>query len=242
MKVLLSWLREYVDVPYRVDELAERLPMLGLGIESVERAGDDAVVDLEIAANRGDLMSVAGVARELAAAARTDVKAAQARVVESAAPIGELTRVEVTDATLCPRFTARMIVDVTVGPSPSWLARRLEACGIRAINNIVDVTNYVMLELGQPMHAFDYDRLVEGRLVVRMAAPGERLTTLDGVERTLDAETLVVADAERAAGIDPAQYTAFAFGLGVDRQVMVRYGIPDIRLFWDNDLRLLRQF
>ena len=201
MKVLLSWLREYVDVPYRVDELAERLPMLGLGIESVARAGDDAVFDLEIAANRGDLMSVLGVARELAAAARTDVKASQARVVESAAPIGELTRVEVTDATLCPRFTARMIADVTVGPSPSWLARRLEACGIRAINNIVDVTNYVMLELGQPMHAFDYDRLVEGRLVVRMAAPGERLTTLDGVERTLDAETLVVADAERAAGI-----------------------------------------
>jgi len=201
VKVLLSWLREYVDVPYRVDELAERLPMLGLGIESVERAGDDAVFDLEIAANRGDLMSVLGVARELAAAARTEVKAARARVVESAAPIGELTRVEVTDATVCPRFTARMIVDVTVGPSPSWLARRLEACGIRAINNIVDVTNYVMLELGQPMHAFDYDRLVEGRLVVRMAAPGERLTTLDGVERTLDAETLVVADAERAAGI-----------------------------------------
>lgn len=201
MKVLLSWLREYVEVPYGIEELEERLPMLGLGIESVERTGDDAVFDLEIAANRGDLMSVLGVARELAAAARTSVKAPPVRVSESDPVASELARVEVTDAGLCPRFTARMIVDVRVGPSPSWLARRLEACGVRRINNIVDVTNYVMLEMGQPMHAFDYDRAAGGRLVVRPARPGEHLTTLDGVERTLDAETLVVADAERAQGI-----------------------------------------
>ena len=201
MKVLLSWLREYVDVPYSVDELEERLPMLGLEIEGVERLGDDAVIDLEIAANRGDLMSVLGVARELAASARTAVRPPWPRVTEVEEPISERTRVEVRDADLCPRFTARMIVDVRVGPSPSWLARRLEACGVRAINNIVDVTNYVMLEMGQPMHAFDYDLLRSGRLVVRQARPGELLTTLDGVERTLDPQTLVVADAERAGGV-----------------------------------------
>jgi phenylalanyl-tRNA synthetase beta chain len=201
MKVLLSWLREHVEVPYSVEELEARLPMLGLGIEGIERLGDDTVIDLEIAANRGDLMSVLGVARELAASARTAVRPPSPRVAEVDEPVSERTQVEVQDTALCPRFTTRMIVDVRVGPSPSWLARRLEACGVRAINNIVDVTNYVMLEMGQPMHAFDYDLLRGGRLVVRPARPGEPLTTLDGVERTLDRQTLVVADAERAAGV-----------------------------------------
>ncbi|HXF82832.1 MAG TPA: phenylalanine--tRNA ligase subunit beta [bacterium] len=201
MKVLLSWLREYVDVPFGVDELRERLPMLGLGVEGVEQIGDDALFDLEIAANRGDLMSVLGVARELAAAARTAVRPPAPRVRETEPAIATLASVAVADAALCPRFTARMIVDVSVRPSPSWLARRLEVCGVRSINNIVDATNYVMLELGQPMHAFDYDRLAGGRLVVRAARAGERLTTLDGVARVLDPETLVVADAERAQGI-----------------------------------------
>lgn len=201
MKVLLSWLREYVEIPYSVDELLDRLPMLGLGIEGVERIGEDAVLDLEIAANRGDLMSVLGVARELAAAARTRVRPPSAQATESGPAIGELTRVEVTDAERCPRFTARMLVDARVGPSPSWLARRLEACGIRSINAVVDVTNYVMLETGQPMHAFDYDRLAGGRLVVRLARPGEHLTTLDGVDRVLDGDVMIVADAERAQGV-----------------------------------------
>lgn len=201
MKVLLSWLREYVDVPYSVEELEERLPMLGLGIEGITRAGEDAVIDLEIPANRGDLMSIRGVARELAAASRTAARFPAVTLPEDVVSIEERTAVEVTDYTLCPRFTARMIEDVRVGPSPSWLARRLESCGVRSINNIVDVTNYVMLEMGQPMHAFDCDRLTGHRLVVRLSRPGERLTTLDGVERSLDAQALVVADAERAAGI-----------------------------------------
>ena len=201
MKVPLSWLRAYVDIPSTVEELGDQLPMLGLGIEGVERRGDDTVIDLEIAANRGDLMSVLGIARELAAAARTTVRPPTPRVTEADEPLSERTQVEVQDTDLCPRFTARMIVDVRVGPSPPWLTERLEACGVRAINNIVDVTNYVMLEMGQPMHAFDYDLLRGGRLVVRHARPGEPLTTLDGVERTLDPQTLVVADAERAAGV-----------------------------------------
>jgi phenylalanyl-tRNA synthetase beta chain len=201
MKVLLSWLREYVDVPYSLRELEDRFPMLGLGIEGVERLGDDAVIDLEIPANRGDLMSMLGVARELAAAGRTAIRAPAPRPVEADEPVTEHTHVDVQDLQLCPRFTARMIVDVRVAPSPSWLTRRLETAGVRAINNIVDVTNYVMLEMGQPMHAFDYDLLRGGRLVVRRAQPGELLMTLDGVERTLDPQTLVVADAERAGGV-----------------------------------------
>ena len=201
MRILLSWVKEYVDVSFGIEELAERLPMLGIGVESVERFGDDAVLDLEIAANRGDLMSVVGVAREIAAATRGQARQPSGDPGEAVAPASELARIEVTDSVLCPRYTARMIVDVQVKPSPTWMARRLEACGIRSINNIVDVTNYIMLELGQPMHAFDYDQLAGGRIIVRRAKPGEALTTLDSVDRRLDPDTLVIADAERAVGI-----------------------------------------
>src|SRR5437867_120545 len=174
---------------------------LGIGVDGIERSGGDAVFDLEIAANRGDLMSHLGVARELAAATRTAARPPAGSLRADSAVGSDAVRVEVREPALCPRFTAALIADVTVGPPPDWMARRLEACGIRSINNVVDVTNYVMLELGQPMHAFDYDQVQEGRLVVRQATPGERLTTLDGVDRLLDPQTLVVADAGRAASI-----------------------------------------
>jgi phenylalanyl-tRNA synthetase beta chain len=201
VRVLLSWLREYVDLPWTADELAERLPMLGIGVDAVEAGGDDAVLDLEIPANRGDLMSHVGVARELAAAAGRTLRLPPAEPVREGPPTADHVRVEVHEPALCPRLTAALVTGVRVGPSPEWMARRLEACGVRSINTVVDVTNYVMLELGQPMHAFDYDRIRGGRLVVRRARPGERLVTLDGVERTLDDQVLVVADADRAVGI-----------------------------------------
>lgn len=202
MKVLVSWLREYVDIPFGIEELEDRFSMLGLGVEGVERMGrDDAVFDLEIAANRGDLMSHFGVAREIAAATRSAVRPPATEIAADGTDVSSSVRVDVREPELCPRFTAAMIVDVRVAPSPEWMARRLEACGVRSINNIVDVTNYVMLEIGQPMHAFDYDRIRGGRLVVRLAHRGETLATLDGVARTLDPQTLVVADSEHAAGI-----------------------------------------
>src|SRR2546427_5208163 len=175
--------------------------MLGIGVDGIERSGGAAVFDLEIAANRGDLMSHLGVARELAAATRTAARPPAGSLRADSAGGSCAVRVDVREPALCSRFTGALIADVTVGPSPDWMARRLEACRIRSINNVVDITNYVMLELGQPMHAFDYDRVQEGRLVVRLATPGERLTTLDGVDRLLDPQTLVVADAGRAASI-----------------------------------------
>lgn len=201
MRILLSWLREYVEVPFGIGELAERLPMLGIGVDAVERVGDDAVFDLEIPANRGDLMSMLGVAREIAAATRGAIRVPTASPTEEQTPAADLVTVNVQEPDLCPRYTGRMIVDVKIAGSPSWMARRLEACGIRSINNIVDITNYVMLEMGQPMHAFDFDRLQGGRIVVRRARAGEVLTTLDGVERRLDSETLVIADGEHAVAI-----------------------------------------
>jgi phenylalanyl-tRNA synthetase beta chain len=175
--------------------------MLGFGDSKINRARDDAVVEVEIPANRGDLMCIVGVARELAAASRRTIRLPKVDLMEDRTPVTDLVTVEVTTPELAPRYTARMIVDVQVRPSPEWMARRLEACGIRSINNIVDVTNYVMLELGQPLHAFDYDRLQGRRIVVRRARPAESMVTLDGVERRLDPDILVIADAERPVGV-----------------------------------------
>jgi phenylalanyl-tRNA synthetase beta chain len=204
MKTPLSWLRAYVDVPETPEVLAEQLPMLGLGVESVEPAAggnDDAVFDFEIASNRPDLLSLIGIAREMAAWRRRDVRLPDDALDEHDPPASMLTSVQIIDPDLCPRYVAHVITGVTVRPSPAWLTTRLEAAGVRPINNIVDATNYVMLEWGQPQHAFDLDTLTERRIVVRPAAAGETLVTLDGVTRELDPQTLVIADARRPVAL-----------------------------------------
>ncbi|MGH2375241.1 MAG: phenylalanine--tRNA ligase subunit beta [bacterium] len=209
MRVPLSWLDEYLSPEERAfaalasdpQPLLDRLAMLGFGHESPERVGDDLVLDLEIASNRPDLLSILGVAREIGAAWELDTRVPPVVANTTSPATSSVTQVSIDEPDLCPRFTAHVIDDVHVDPSPDWMQRRLELGGIRSINNIVDVTNYVMLEVGQPMHAFDLDRLEGRRLVVRRARPGERLVTLDGVERTLDAHTLVVADADRATAV-----------------------------------------
>ena len=156
----------------------------------------DVVFDLAITPNRPDAMSMVGVARELAAHFGLALSVPEPTVSESGEPTPSLVTVEVDAPDRCPRFTARCI-EVTMGPSPEWLARRLTLAGMRPISNVVDVTNYVMLERGQPLHAFDLERLPGRGLVVRMARDDERLTTLDGVERVLTAEDLLICDAER---------------------------------------------
>ncbi len=201
MRISLEWLREYVDVDVPIETLVERLHGLGLPVEGIEPEGDDTVLDIELTANRPDCMSVIGVAREVALAFGRVLRMPRPKPVEHPPAAAERVAVEIADPEGCPRFTARVIEGVRVGPSPAWVQRRLEASGVRAIANVVDITNYVMLELGQPMHAFDYDRVAGHRLVVRRATPGERLVTLDGVERTLDPEMLVVADAQRAVAL-----------------------------------------
>jgi phenylalanyl-tRNA synthetase beta chain len=201
MRVPLEWLREYVTVDVPLETLIERLHGIGLPVERIEHIGDDTVLEIELTANRPDCMSVLGVAREVAVMLGRRLRIPKPKAVTRPPAASERIAVKVDDPKGCPRFTARMIEDVRVGPSPAWAQRRLEASGVRAINNVVDVTNYVMLELGQPMHAFDYDRIAEHRLVVRRASPGERLRTLDGLDYTLDAEMLVVADARRAVSL-----------------------------------------
>lgn len=199
MRVPLAWLAEFVDVgDVSPTALAERLADAGLPVESFEAADEDTVLDIEVTPNRPDCMSVAGVAREVAL-----LLARPLRLPEGygrrlrAGPGSELPlAVEVETPEGCPRFTATLVRSVRVGPSPQWMQRRLELCGVRAINTIVDVTNYVMLEIGQPMHAFDYDRVAGRRLTVRRARPGETLQTLDGVTRRLEDDMVVIADAE----------------------------------------------
>jgi phenylalanyl-tRNA synthetase beta chain len=161
----------------------------------------DSVFTLALTPNRPDCLSHVGVAREAAALCQGRFASASTRLIEAEELTSSRTGVEVSAAERCPRYAARIVEGIAVGPSPGWLRRRLELCGIRSINNVVDATNYVLLELGHPLHAFDLDRLAEQRIVVRTAREGETLTTLDGQVRRLCAEDLVIADAERAQAL-----------------------------------------
>jgi phenylalanyl-tRNA synthetase beta chain len=207
MRLVLSWLREFVDLAAPADEIAARLGLRGFEVASVERLnGGDAVVDFEITANRPDCLSVLGLAREIATAFDLPLTLPSsdpaAAIPLARLPTGRSDRLAITveDEELCPRY-AGALAEVRMAPSPSWMADRLAAAGVRPISNIVDITNYVNLELGQPMHAFDYAGLAGAEIKVRRARNGERLKTLDGVERTLDGDMLVIADAERAQAV-----------------------------------------
>ncbi len=164
-----------------------------LGVPLARILGE-AIIDLDIKAHRGDLFSVTGVAREVSAFTGKELHLPETKVKEAAPPASKLMKLEVRAPDLCPRYTARVVRRVKVGPSPRWLAERLVLAGMRPINNIVDVTNYCMLELGQPLHAFDYDKVAEHTIIVRRANSGETLTTLDGVTRRLSDEMLLITD------------------------------------------------
>ena len=164
--------------------------------------GPETLLDLEVTWNRPDCLSVIGMAREVAALLGRPLRRPDIALNESGPAVTDLVAgVMIEDARLCPRYTARALTGVTLGPSPFWMRRRLSLSGIRAINNIVDITNYVLLECGQPLHAFDADRLSERRIVVRTARPGERMRTLDEADRALTPDTLVIADAEQPVAI-----------------------------------------
>jgi phenylalanyl-tRNA synthetase beta chain len=204
VKILVSWLRDFVDVPVGPAELGLALTHCGFELAAVEPVSsapgepEDAVLDLEITANRPDCLNVLGMAREVATRFGLPLRAPAPAPPDGGDQLPIRVTIEAPD--LCPRYAAGM-ADVRIAPSPDWMVRRLAAAGVRAINNVVDVTNYVLLELGHPLHAFDYERLADRALVIRRARPGERLTTLDGQDRELDAEMLVIADASRAQAV-----------------------------------------
>jgi len=197
MKVPMSWLKEYVDPPAVPADLAKLLVMAGVGVESVE--GD--VLDLEITANRADLLSMLGVARETGVYLRKPVRVPEIAFSEGADDVANAYKVEVAAKELCPRYTARAVTGVKVGPSPAWMVQRLEAAGVRSVNNVVDITNYVLLESGQPLHAFDAKLLRGKKIVVRRANPDEKILAIDGKEYKLTKDNLVIADAERPVAI-----------------------------------------
>lgn len=201
MKVLYNALKDFVDVKAPATDLRARLSLAGIAIDSIEDTAAGPVLDAEITSNRPDCLGHYGIARELAAIYRVPLKTVQPKVNESAEKASNATRVEIEVPDLCGRFTARVLRGVKVQPSPDWLRQRLEALGQNSINNVVDVTNYVMLELGHALHAFDFEKLAEHRIVVRRAKPGEKIRTLDGIERTLTNDMCVVCDANHAVGI-----------------------------------------
>jgi phenylalanyl-tRNA synthetase beta chain len=204
MKVLYNWLKEFVDISDPPEEIASRLALSGTNVASVENGAQGAVIDAEITSNRPDCLGMLGIARELGAIYRLPLKIPTPRPLESATGKNAgAVRVRIEAPELCGRFTARVIRGVKIQPSPAWLKERLEAVGIASISNVVDISNYVMLELGHPLHTFDYDRVRDHSIVVRRAKAGEKIRTLDGIERILDSSTSVVADGDgsRAVGI-----------------------------------------
>jgi phenylalanyl-tRNA synthetase beta chain len=223
MKVPLSWVREFVGVQASAEEIGTLMGVRGLPLEGLTPHGDDLVMDFEVHANRPDLLSVVGIAREIATAYRVPLRsegdrfsgrqpatAVPATAVPATAEAVALRTSEwkpdqsipitIEEPDLCGRYVGAT-ADVTVGPSPKWMQDRLLACGVRPISNLVDITNYVMLEIGQPMHAFDLDKMIDGKVIVRRAKPGETMTTLDGKKRTLTPDMLVIADGKNAEDI-----------------------------------------
>ncbi len=199
MNISYNWLKDLVEVDLAPQELAEKLTRVGLAVEGIHASSDDFVFDVDLTSNRGDCLSHLGVAREISVIENASLKL---KNHEEQQPRGEnQTLVSIQDADLCHRFTARIIKNVKIAPSPEWLVKRLEAVGERSINNVADITNFVMHELGQPMHSFDLNKLAENRIVVRRARNGETIKTLDEAERKLDDSMLAICDAEKPVAV-----------------------------------------
>src|SRR5436309_2892313 len=203
MKVVYNWLKDFVDVTAPPQELASRLALSGTNIAGIENGAHGAVIDAEVSSNRPDCLGHLGIAREVGAIYKLPLKSVSPKPAESAAKAGDAVNVEIQSPELCGRFTARVIRNVKIQPSPKWLKDRLEASGVATISNVVDVSNYVMLELGHPLHTFDYDKVGNHKIVVRRAKPAEKMRTLDGVERQLDPGMCMICDGDgsRTVGI-----------------------------------------
>ncbi len=203
MKISYNWLKEYVYFYLSPQELAERLTNVGLVVADIKQVEDDFCLDIEVTSNRPDCLGVIGIARDTAAAVGGSLQISnvipswdKGQITDKATPsdIAKWVAVAVEDTMLCPRYTAQIIQHVTIGPSPEWMQKRLKCLGLRPVNNVVDVTNYVMMETGQPLHAFDYDKIADKKIVVRRATIGEEIVTINGARRALFHDMLVIAD------------------------------------------------
>ncbi|HYL46059.1 MAG TPA: phenylalanine--tRNA ligase subunit beta [Candidatus Limnocylindrales bacterium] len=196
MKVVYNWLKDFVDVTATPQELASRLALSGTNIGGVENGPHGAVIEAEVSSNRPDCLGHYGVAREVSAIYNLPLKHVSPKPAESAAKAADSVRVEIQSPELCGRFTARVIRNVKIQPSPKWLKDRLEASGVASISNVVDISNYVMLELGHPLHTFDYDKIRDHKIVVRTAKSNEKMRTLDGIERQFDSNICMISDGD----------------------------------------------
>ncbi len=200
MKLPVSWLNKYLSVSWTPERLAEALTLSGTKVEHIDKKSGDAILEIEITTNRPDCLSILGLAQEVAVLSGKKIKFPK---IPSDKKSSEKASFEilVEDKNGCPKYTARLIKNVVIKPAPSDVQKCLESMGSRPINNAVDATNFVLFEMGQPLHAFDYDKLIGGKIIVRRAKKGEKFLGIDGVEYTLDEKVLVIADAERAVAI-----------------------------------------
>ncbi len=201
MIISTNWLADYVQAPGSVDDMVERLLMSGLNHESTTTVGDDTAVEIEVTSNRPDCLGHIGVAREVAVLFGRPLHVPDPRPLEGAGEAARSIAVEIRSPEICPCYTARVIRGVRVGPSPTWLIDRLATVGVASVNNVVDVTNYVMLESGQPLHAFDLAKIRGGRIVVRRAVEGEPFVAINHKTYTLSERMCVIADAERPVAL-----------------------------------------
>ena len=201
MKISYQWLKELVDIEVPPRQLADDLTMAGIAVETIMESGTDQILDLDLTTNRPDCLSHWGVAREVAVLYRKHTKAGERRFEESETAVDNEVSVRIESPSLCARYSARVVQGVKVGSSPRWLSDRLESLGVRPINNVADATNYILMELGHPLHAFDLARLKGREIIVRESETSEELTTIDGVERVLSKGMLVIADQSRPVAL-----------------------------------------
>src|SRR5437016_7788182 len=200
MRVSPQWLREFVDIKVDDRQLAEDLTLAGVAVESVRQQDGQTIFEMEITTNRPDAMNHCGVARECSALYDVSLKPIKPKLPQ-ARPAPKRFPIEIRDEKGCGRYTARVIRDVKIGPSPAAILDRLKIEDHNGVSNAVDASNYTLMEMGHPTHAFDLDKLEGGKIIIRRARQGEVLKTLDGIERKLVPEDLVIADAAKAVGL-----------------------------------------
>lgn len=197
MKLSYNWLKELIDIKVTPDQLAQDLNSFGHEVEEVKKVGNDYILDISITANRGDCLSVLGLAREITALYNLKLKTKNEKPQYKTQNLEQKIKVKIEDKKICPRYSTRIISGISIKDSPSWMQQRLKSVGIRPINNIVDITNYVMLESGQPLHAFDCDKIHDGKMYIRLAKTGESVITLDGKKRELDEKSIIIEDGKK---------------------------------------------
>ncbi len=197
MKLSYNWLQQFVDVKVTPHKLAEDLTLFGHEVEGIEKIGNDSVLDVSLTANRGDCQSILGLAREVAALYDLEINDQIKNFDFSNPQNNKKLSIKIENATICPRYSAVILDNIKITESPKWIQNRLISVGIRPINNIVDATNFVMTEIGQPMHAFDYDKINDGEIFVDLAQDNQTLITLDGKEKKLDDKTIIIRDSKK---------------------------------------------